>query len=184
MKRMLLIVDPQVDFISGTLPVPGAREAMDGLARYIADSDGRYACKVVTADRHPFDHCSFADCGGKWPRHCVHDTVGAAVWQPLFAPLYLTAGQVTFLYKGQEADREEYSIFGNQEAAARIIGIVRENAVDIIDICGIAGDICVSETLIDGIALLGPEKFNILTPYSPSLDSGTRLTSLISQLSR
>lgn len=83
MKRLLLIVDPQVDFIAGTLPVPGAEEAMDRLAEYIYESDGRYAHKIVTADRHPYDHCSFDGHGGPWPRHCVHDTVGAAVWQHL-----------------------------------------------------------------------------------------------------
>ena len=35
MNKMLLIVDPQVDFISGTLPVVGGAEAMDGLAEYV-----------------------------------------------------------------------------------------------------------------------------------------------------
>ena len=32
MKRLLLIIDPQNDFISGTLPVPGAAEKMEALA--------------------------------------------------------------------------------------------------------------------------------------------------------
>ena len=31
-NSMLLVVDPQLDFISGSLPVPGAAEAMDRLA--------------------------------------------------------------------------------------------------------------------------------------------------------
>ena len=32
-NSMLLVVDPQLDFISGSLPVPGAAEAMDRLAQ-------------------------------------------------------------------------------------------------------------------------------------------------------
>ena len=35
MKKLLLIVDPQIDFITGTLPVGGAAEAMDALAKYV-----------------------------------------------------------------------------------------------------------------------------------------------------
>ena len=34
-KKMLIVVDPQIDFISGSLPVPGAAQAMDELATYI-----------------------------------------------------------------------------------------------------------------------------------------------------
>lgn len=52
-RRMLLIVDPQIDFICGSLPVEGAEKAMNSLSEYIRQSDGDYTIKVVTADRHP-----------------------------------------------------------------------------------------------------------------------------------
>lgn len=176
MKRMLLIVDPQVDFINGTLPVPDAEEAMNRLAEYIAESDGKYLHKVVTADRHPYGHCSFKENGGVWPMHCVHDTVGAAVWQPLFKPLYTTAGDVTFLYKGEHTETEEYSIFKNPKAAAEIAALIRNKGIEAIDVCGLAGDICVFDTITDGIALFGKEMFNVLPKFSPSLDGGTKLS--------
>lgn len=179
MKRMLLIVDPQVDFINGTLPVPDAEDAMNRLADYIAYSDGLYVHKIVTADRHPFDHCSFEDRDGSWPRHCVHDTVGAAVWQPLFPPLYLTHGKVTFLYKGEDRDAEEYSIFKNPEAVRMVSRIIDEEGIDGIDICGIAGDICVLDTLTDGIGLFGKDMFRVLTSFSPSIDGGKKLNQTI-----
>ncbi|MCM1052294.1 MAG: isochorismatase family protein [Paenibacillus sp.] len=175
MNRLLLIVDPQVDFITGMLPVPGAEAAMNRLAGYIRDYDGRYVHKIVTADRHPYDHCSFIDNGGRWPRHCVHDTTGAAVWPSLFDPLYMTAGGVTFLYKGQRSGVEEYSIFQNQEASDVIRRIITDLRIDKIDICGLAGDICVNGTLSDGISLYGAEMFNVLTEFSPSLDGGETL---------
>ncbi len=179
MKRMLLIVDPQIDFIEGTLPVPGAAEAMDALARYIEANDGRYACKVVTADRHPWDHFSFKEQGGPWPMHCVHDTQGAAIWPALMRPLYTTAGDVIMLYKGERPDKEEYSIFSNPEAAERIRAIVEKEGIERIDLCGLAGDVCVHDTLRDGRALLGADMFEVLLPYSPSLDGGKRLAAAL-----
>ena len=40
---MLIVVDPQIDFISGSLPVPGAAEAMNQLADYVkANGDDGY----------------------------------------------------------------------------------------------------------------------------------------------
>ena len=67
MKRMLMIIDPQIDFISGSMAVEGAAEKMDALIKYIEKMDGKYACKAVTLDWHPFNHCSFEENGGQWP---------------------------------------------------------------------------------------------------------------------
>lgn len=179
MNRLLLIIDPQNDFINGSLPVSGAEEAMNNLADYISRNSGKYVLKIVTADRHPFFHCSFIDCGGEWPRHCVHDTTGAAIWQPLFRPLYETEGAVGFLYKGESEDRDEYSIFKNPEATRIIRGLVKNEKIDKIDICGLAGDVCVLQSLRDGIELFGAEKFNVLIAYSPSIDGDKALLDII-----
>lgn len=181
MNILLLTVDPQVDFISGSLPVPGAVTAMNNLAAYISDNNGKYLHKIVTADRHPYNHSSFTDNGGKWPRHCVHDTVGAAVWQPVFDALYTTGGEVSILYKGQIADIEEYSIFKNQEAAAAIDRLIHDLRIEQIDICGLAGDVCVNNTLQDGIARYGSGMFNVLTDFSPSIDGGKALGKTIKE---
>ena len=47
MKKLLLIVDPQVDFITGTLPVGGAAEAMDALATYVKEHGDEYIVKIA-----------------------------------------------------------------------------------------------------------------------------------------
>ncbi len=180
-KRLLMIVDPQVDFITGSLPVPGAEDAMKALGEYVRDNGGRYSDIIVTADRHPFNHCSFRSFGGGWELHCVHDSIGAAVTQPVMDALYEPGADIHFLYKGENADIEEYSIFKNQIAAKDIAAIVNDNGISEIDICGIAGDVCVSETLLDGIRLLPNIKFNVLKRYSPSLDGGRRLDGIISK---
>ena len=152
---------------------------MNNLAGYISRNSGKYTLKIVTADRHPFFHCSFTDCGGEWPRHCVHDTAGAAIWQPLFRPLYETEGNVRFFYKGESEDRDEYSIFKNPEATRIIRMLVENEKIERIDICGLAGDVCVLQSLCDGIELFGAEKFNVLTAYSPSIDGGEALLDII-----
>lgn len=179
MKRLLLIIDPQNDFINGSLPINGAENAMNNLADYISQNPGKYALKIVTADRHPFFHCSFSDCGGEWPRHCVHDTTGAAIWQPLFRPLYETEGAVRILYKGEREDTDEYSIFKNSVASQIIRDLIEKEQIETIDICGLAGDVCVLQSLRDGIELFGAEKFNVLTVYSPSIDGGEALLHII-----
>lgn len=178
---MILIVDPQVDFINGALPVPGALPAMDRLADYILLSDERYAVKIITADRHPYNHCSFKDYGGEWPRHCVHDTVGAAIWPSVFEAAYSTAGETFILHKGGEKVQDQYSIFQNPKAADFILTVTRKYGIEQIDICGLAGDVCVLNTLRDASQLLQDLGLTVFKRFSPSLDGGKALDQLIIQ---
>lgn len=171
MSRLLLVVDPQIDFIKGSLPVPGAAAAMDALAGHLADNGGRYSARLVTLDFHPANHCSFGPNGGQWPVHCLEHSQGAAIWPALEGPLF-AAGQTIFATKGRNAQKEEYSIFQSPEAAS-VAELLR--GFDQVDICGIAGDVCLLNTLMDGIKLFGPGKFNVLEQFSPSLDGGKAL---------
>lgn len=182
MEKLLLIVDPQIDFITGSLPVPGAENAMEQLARYIIDTNGSYAAKIITADWHPYNHCSFQREDGQWPPHCIHDTVGAAIWPAVFEAAYSTAGPTKVLHKGTDSEREEYSIFANSVSAQEIRNIIAEKNISQIDICGIAGDICVLSTLRDGIEMFSDLRFQPLLPYSPSLDGGIALRQFIAEL--
>jgi nicotinamidase/pyrazinamidase len=182
MNRLLLIVDPQIDFISGTLPVPGAEAAMEALAAYVGEQGGSYAATVVTCDFHPHDHCSFSGFGGQWPAHCVAHSTGAAVWPSLHAALCASGSPLEMLCKGQDVQTEEYSIFKNAVARERIQAIVAEKDIEQIDVCGIAGDICVLQTLRDGVELFGPARFRVLEQFAPSLDGGASLSDFVREL--
>lgn len=172
MSRALLLIDPQCDFITGSLPVPGAQAAMDGLAEWLAANPGLYKLKIATCDFHPWDHCSFTENGGQWPRHCVSHSQGAAIWPALMEPLHGN-GQLRLLCKGCDKDNEQYSIF--QDASGRLALASLLDGVDGVDICGIAGDVCVLNTLMDGKAIYGAPFFRVLKDFSPSLDGGAKL---------
>lgn len=62
--KLLLIIDPQVDFISGSLPVSNAAEAMDRLAQWITNHPGDFDDIIVTLDSHLPGHVSFDSSWG------------------------------------------------------------------------------------------------------------------------
>ena len=186
-NKILMIIDPQVDFISGSLAVKGAAETMNALAGYIRMYGHRYKHIIVTADRHPIDHCSFERNGGQWPVHCVADSIGAAIWQPIMDALIECGEGVSVLHKGEDPDHEEYSIFKSVDARHRITDIIcslidtttDDGEVFQLDICGIAGDYCVADTIRDGIEIYGSDVFRVLTSYVSSIDNGETLSDLI-----
>ena len=185
---MLIVVDPQIDFIIGSLPVPGAAEAMNQLADYVKANGDDYALMVVTNDWHPYDHCSFAPNGGPWPVHCVQNSEGAATYWPLLEALYQSETETLFLQKGDLRHREEYSIVQNTGAREFF-----ENTLDNslladadcqyqhVDVCGIAGDVCVLNTLRDLLPIVGTDRLRVLTRFAPSLDGGKALQAFIDE---
>jgi len=131
MKRLLIVVDPQNDFVSpmGTLSVPNAETAIPNINRLL-QSD-KFTFRVITQDWHPCNHVSFADTHGAekfteketlqaagrpggiktvrqvmWPIHCVAGTSGAAIHSQI------NIERVDAIFrKGVEPDCECYSIF-------------------------------------------------------------------------
>lgn len=182
-NKLLLIVDPQIDFITGVLPVPGAVSSMNSLAGYLRRNSTQYVGIIVTADRHPMRHCSFRTEAGQWPVHCVADSVGAAIWPPLMSALIDASDKTAILHKGENAETEEYSIFKNRDAADIISHIIKSRNIGHIDICGVAGDVCVAATIRDLLTLDDNIRLNVLKKFSPSIDGGNTLDSLISKYS-
>lgn len=182
MNKMLLIVDPQIDFINGTLPVTGGAEAMDALAEYVKEHGDEYVVKIVTSDWHPYHHCSFDREGGQWPAHCIQHSMGAAIWQSLLVTLNESKGGFTLLYKGDCIDKDEYSIMQNDESVSVILRLIVALGIERIDICGLAGNVCVLNTAKDLKEIIGGDKLNILEEYSPSLDDGSALKEFIKTL--
>lgn len=89
--------------------------------------------------------------------------------------------KLIFLHKGENTGREEYSIFKNQYATHKILEVIDHACIRQIDICGIAGDVCVADTIRDGIDVMKEMHLNVLTEFAPSSDGGRVLYSLISK---
>lgn len=177
MNKMLLAVDCQYDFIDGSLAAKGSSERIDRLAKFVEDSD--YAVKVFTADWHPYNHSSFKQHGGIWPRHCVRHTHGASIYQPLVDAAIHAGGAMFVLEKGDARDREEYSIFDNADSAERLMKIFQSYEIDQVDICGIATEYCVKESLEGAIERFGAEKMCVLDDFVCPIEDEHALDSII-----
>lgn len=158
-KVTLIIVDPQYDFIEGgKLPVKGGTKALDNVVKLL--NSGKVGCVFTTQDWHYGSHPSFKDFGGEFPEHCVENTHGAEIYKPIIEAV--RNNDIFYsnndLYKGYYI--EEFSAFGK---VANIFSDYIEFYVsdakslndesvalckdEILVICGLAGDICVLNTL-------------------------------------
>lgn len=181
MKKVLIIVDPQNDFITGTLAVNGAKEKMLKLTEYIAMNSMDYDNIMVTLDSHPEDHCSFKENGGIWPKHCVMYNNGWAMPEYLQSVLTNASNTIVDCFcKGMDKHQEEYSILDNDEDGYDFRVYLEEldiqNGLEI-HICGIAGDYCVLETL-KGLNKLF-DNIKVLQDYTASIDGGDKLREYI-----
>lgn len=182
MNKILLIVDPQIDFISGSLAVEGAKEKMDALANALLNDDIDCDCVMVTKDCHPSNHCSFKENGGQWPIHCVIGATGSCIYTPLWS--VLNKYNVNIFTKGNNPDKEEYSVFDNItsfNALSDILVDFESNPDDEIRVAGIAGDYCVYETICSLIAMGYKNNILVDTRYIASIDGGDKLDKLINK---
>lgn len=162
MKRCLLVVDVQPDFMpGGALAVPRGDEVLAPINRLGA----RFADVVLTQDWHPPGHISFASShpGKKpfdtimlpygeqvlWPDHCVQGTPGAA----LHPGMSLPHAQL-IVRKGHHRDVDSYSAFleADRKTPTGLAGYLRERGFTELHICGLARDYCVAWTAADARA--------------------------------
>lgn len=174
MKKALLIVDPQNDFINGSLPVENATEKMNDLAKFINGNKTNYKLVIITVDWHPFSHASFVDNGGKWPLHCVQHTQGALIYQPLMDTLIKCGIPFIVLTKGTNRNKEEYSFIENYVSKNKFNRVIKKHNITNIDICGIASDYCVFETVKDLHENID-KNLSILVNFTPHIEDDNKL---------
>jgi nicotinamidase/pyrazinamidase len=156
----LVVVDVQNDFCpGGSLAVPDG----DAVVPVINRIARAFPIVVATQDWHPRGHISFASRHkGKnpfevienkgteqalWPDHCVEGTPGAD-----FHP-ELDATTLRFvLRKGTRHEVDSYSAFveNDRKTTTGLAGLLRELCVDRIFVSGLATDVCVRATALDG----------------------------------
>ena len=185
-NRLLIIVDPQVDFTTGSLATAKGPEAMDRLAKTLNDGVWKkYNWIIVTQDAHPENHCSFVDNGGKFPPHCVQGTEGMNVYPALQEALTNISANfpdIHYMQKGDLFDKEEFSVFQNARSGEKLHCIINEKNFECIDICGIATDYCVYETTKDLMEFYPAKQIRIVTNCLAAVDDNdTKLADLMKE---
>ncbi|XP_077279665.1 uncharacterized protein LOC143907043 [Temnothorax americanus] len=140
--------------------------------------DGRWDKVIYSQDWHPENHISFFDNLAMrelhpeskitkeiakpfdtvvflqphltqilWPRHCVMNTWGAELHKDL---LVLPSSER--IYKGQHPEKETYSAFEKDtDGSSELNKILSAAGATHLYVCGIAYDVCVKQTCLDGL---------------------------------
>ena len=184
-NRMLIIVDPQIDFTTGSLATAKGPEAMDYLAQCVTNGVlKKYSWVAVTQDFHPANHCSFVEQGGVFPPHCVQETEGMNLHPSLQKAIDENIGNtdIIYLHKGDLADKEEFSVFQNELSGTKLRETIEDKKFEGIDVCGIATDYCVYETVKDLMAFYPANQIRVVTNCVAAVDDNdTKLADLMKE---
>ncbi|KAH7887773.1 Isochorismatase-like protein [Phlebopus sp. FC_14] len=177
----LLVVDMQVDFISGSLAVPDGQSLLEPINEII---DLPFKCRYASKDFHPPGHVSFASTHGKRPfekitiyppRTLLEQTAGdvsainelgleQVLWpdhcvQGTSGAEFIPGLHADMLdetiYKGMDSGVECYSAFKEPWSlrSTNLERLLRDNGVTDLYIVGVAGDYCVKASAIDAANL-------------------------------
>lgn len=147
MKRTLLLcIDCQNDFISGSMAVKDACSKIHNIIQYIEANISTITDISFTKDWHPSNHMSFVDNGGLWPAHCVQATFGAEIDRDLLECACRTNKLSKIYLKGMLQNVEEYSFLQSLASELRFKDL---ETYDHIIVCGIASEYCVLSTISD-----------------------------------
>jgi nicotinamidase-related amidase len=128
MKKLLIVVDYQKDFVSGSLGFAGAGELADGIVKKIRKYREDGGDVAFTLDTHGSDYLSTQEGRNLPVIHCAQDTDG---WR-LFGPVAdeKRDGDIIFV-KSQ---------FGSPE----LFDFLRNSSFVSIELVGLVSDICVA----------------------------------------
>ena len=124
MKRLLIVVDMQNDFITGSLGTREAQQAVEPVVRKVLEYKEKGDEVVFTLDTH-FENYSETQEGRRLPvPHCIKGTEGWKLCPQL---------------EGFEGKRFEKHTFGSRECA----DYAAKGRYDQIELIGVCTDICV-----------------------------------------
>ncbi|MEM7013828.1 MAG: bifunctional nicotinamidase/pyrazinamidase [Verrucomicrobiota bacterium] len=164
MKRALIIVDVQNDFLpGGSLAVANGNAVIKPINQAI--ESGEFDRIVATQDWHPMNHGSFAanhkgkrvlsmaKLGGLpqvlWPIHCVQNTKGAEFSKKLKAEKIDHVVQ-----KGQDPKIDSYSGFfdNGRKRATGLTDYLKAEKIKAVVVAGLATDYCVKFSALDAVS--------------------------------
>jgi nicotinamidase/pyrazinamidase len=152
-RTALIVVDVQNDFAdpSGGLYVRGGEDVVPAANAEIAAATAAGASVFYTQDWHPQQTPHFQKDGGVWPVHCVAGTWGAALHPDL-----VVAGPIVRHGVGGEDGYSGFTMRDPESEVRSGTGLeeaVRTAGVERLVVLGLAGDVCVKATALDGARL-------------------------------
>lgn len=145
MKKALIVVDMQNDFIDGSLANPDAQAIVEPIAQKVRDF---YGDIYLTMDTHEQNYLDTME-GEKLPvKHCIYATEGWCVHQDIMNAAYANESGFVFLIKKHS--------FGYNDWKHYLEGY------DEIEICGTCTDICVVSNALIIKALYPETKITVL----------------------
>lgn len=152
----------------GNLPVKSATNKMDNLVNFILENGPSYNKIILTVVWHPHTHCSFMENGGELEQHCIQHSKGASIYEPILESLNTIKSDYTILTKGTDEDREEHSIFKNKKSKTKLLNECSLVEATNIDVAGIDLELCVLNSIKDGLRELPNTNFHLLIDFCPS----------------
>jgi nicotinamidase/pyrazinamidase len=158
MRKHLIIVDVQNDFVEGSLGVERGLNIIPNINKL--SNSGMFDTIVATQDWHPAGHCSF----DIWPVHCVQNYWGSELHNDL------DQSNINIIFrKGMKIDVDSYSAFfdnaGKETLLARYYVPNLDNDEEFDNefyIVGIATDFCVKATALDCMKYFETEKVTVI----------------------
>ena len=128
MKKILIVVDMQNDFVDGALGTQEAVEIVGNVVSKIAGFDGRI---LATLDTHHSDYLNTAE-GKKLPvPHCIGGTQG-----------WLLNGRVLYALSEKDYKTIEKPTFGSTQLVEELRRIREQEEIEV-ELIGLCTDICV-----------------------------------------
>lgn len=152
----LIIVDVQNDFCEGgALAVPGGNRVAHDIGKFLKVAGDGFSAIALTQDWHeapPSDNGGHfgdpPDFVDSWPVHCVAGTEGARLHPEIREALDATDLNTRIFRKGY--GKPDYSGFqGIDSFGDSLNHFLINNSIDMVLVCGLAGDYCVRETAMD-----------------------------------
>ena len=146
MKKVLIVVDMQNDFITGVLGTEEARAITPKVAQYIRDHADKDTVLFFTRDTHDADYLNTQE-GKKLPvPHCLKDTYGWELAPEMEEAIYDTRGKyfdfdTYFPYVGDHII--DKSTFGSIDLQNVLYVLDEEDDIKEITLLGVCTDICV-----------------------------------------
>ena len=156
MKKILVIIDAQVDFITGALGNDDIKAAYERLENYVASTD-EYENVYLTRDTHNKDYAKTLE-GQKLPvPHCEYASAGWQVMPRLVEAVRMNPYIKSHLFIDKPT-------FGSLNLPKVIDDQHFENNIEI-DVVGFCSDICVVSNCLLLRAHFPNTKINVLKDY-------------------